>query len=296
VKSGDALFRQGDRADAMYLILHGTIRVQANGVELALRKTGEGIGEIALLSRAPRSASCIAVQDTELLQITSSNFQTTVLQQANVAISLLRTLVRRLRQQTLNTAQHQKHKDVPEGDAEFPEFGEDNVQLVEEALLSSKASQFGEIFTQHEQALYQLFEQIAFLKKVPLFAHIAEPYLVSIARLSRTIHIDARTELFQQGTRGGAMYLLKRGVIRIFVNGIEVNQVSKGECIGEMSLIDSEPRSASCIAREECELLKITAEDFATLLQTQPEIGLALLQSLSMRLRGQIAKLATHQT
>src|SRR5260370_15709535 len=77
------LFRQGERADALYVVSSGRLRVSASdrpGHEriLAFLGPGELVGEMGLLSAEPRSATAVASTDADLLQLRKSDFDTLV--------------------------------------------------------------------------------------------------------------------------------------------------------------------------------------------------------------------------
>jgi CRP-like cAMP-binding protein len=64
-----------------------------------------------------------------------------------------------------------------------------------------------------------------------------------------------------------------------------LNQCGPGEAIGEMSLIDEEPRSASVIALSAAEVLKLSREDFLTVLTAYPSLAQLMMRKLSARMR-----------
>ncbi len=64
-----------------------------------------------------------------------------------------------------------------------------------------------------------------------------------------------------------------------------LNYCEPGEAIGEMSLFDQEPRSASVVAVTECEVLELKRDAFFDLINRRSDVSLVLLQSLSSRLR-----------
>ena len=78
VLAGDWLLREGDAADDLFVVVRGRLRVvaNANGGERTLRILGPGaaIGELALLTGAPRSASVQAVRDSTLLRLPRGPF------------------------------------------------------------------------------------------------------------------------------------------------------------------------------------------------------------------------------
>jgi voltage-gated potassium channel len=73
VPAGATIVRKGDRGDAMYLIASGLVEVDASTGKARLEE-GDFFGEIALLSREPRSATVIAVRATDLLILDADDF------------------------------------------------------------------------------------------------------------------------------------------------------------------------------------------------------------------------------
>ena len=76
---GEFLVRQGDPADAMYLVTGGRLQVLgigADGSETRIGEIGRGevVGEMALITREPRTASVQAVRDTQLLRLPADAF------------------------------------------------------------------------------------------------------------------------------------------------------------------------------------------------------------------------------
>lgn len=76
---GDVLFRQGDPAGAAYVVMSGRLRVvleDPGGEERTLNELGRGevLGEMALLTAAPRSATVYAVRDTDVARISEAEF------------------------------------------------------------------------------------------------------------------------------------------------------------------------------------------------------------------------------
>jgi diguanylate cyclase (GGDEF)-like protein len=83
---------------------------------------------------------------------------------------------------------------------------------------------------------------------------------------------------------------VQKGLLKIVSTNIEgneviLNQVMDGGIIGEMALIDQEPRSAGVIAITPSSLLKLSSEDFMKTIQDNPEIGLMISRNLTQLLR-----------
>lgn len=100
---GSVLMRQGGPSDCMYVIISGLVRVErlhtdiTEPIILAELGPGETVGEMGLLDGEPRSATVVAAEHTETLELSATSLEETMLQFPEVMTSLLRTLSRRLR-------------------------------------------------------------------------------------------------------------------------------------------------------------------------------------------------------
>ena len=77
---GDTLFRTGDAGDALYVVLSGRLRIlleHSDGTSEILREVarGETVGELALLTGKPRSATVLAIRDTDLARLSRAAFE-----------------------------------------------------------------------------------------------------------------------------------------------------------------------------------------------------------------------------
>jgi ATP/ADP translocase len=131
----------------------------------------------------------------------------------------------------------------------------------------------------------QLMDEISLLKSAAIFNGIPANYLASVAEIAEERTLFAGETLFKQGDFGDSLYVVIEGSLSILVGEKEQARLPKGECIGEMALLDGHPRSASVRAVSDARLLRIKAEAFRGLLASQPRIALALLGTLAGRLR-----------
>ena len=92
-----AIVEEGDRGDAMYVLVDGEARVDVGGRYHVLKR-GEFFGEMALIAPGKRLATVRAVTPVEALRIPAERFQAFVLEHPNVALSMMKTLVVRLRE------------------------------------------------------------------------------------------------------------------------------------------------------------------------------------------------------
>jgi lysophospholipid hydrolase len=102
VEAGEILFREGDVGDSLYVVATGRVRMLVGepGAERAIRDLGSGelIGEMALLTGEPRTATVVAVRDTELYRLTAASVEQYLFSDVTVMRRIMTTLARRLAQ------------------------------------------------------------------------------------------------------------------------------------------------------------------------------------------------------
>jgi signal transduction histidine kinase len=95
--------------------------------------------------------------------------------------------------------------------------------------------------------------------------------------------------IFKEGDRGDSMYLIRSGRVVVVKGDLKSPTIlgyrGPGEIIGEMALLEGQPRSASIIATERLRMLQISRESFQELLSKEPTLGMSIMASLSARLR-----------
>jgi CRP-like cAMP-binding protein len=74
VPKNSRIMTEGDDGDTMYVILAGSARVSRNGRKLATLGPGDTVGELALLSKGPRTATVVAQSDMEVASISRRAF------------------------------------------------------------------------------------------------------------------------------------------------------------------------------------------------------------------------------
>ncbi len=104
--AGDQIFSAGDRAEALYIIRSGKVRLELTTNEgecLLLDQVdpGEVLGEISFLDAGPRTASAIAEEDSELLEFERGQLLTFVQQHPHAALDLLGVMANRIRSSDL---------------------------------------------------------------------------------------------------------------------------------------------------------------------------------------------------
>jgi len=98
---------------------------------------------------------------------------------------------------------------------------------------------------------------------------------------------EAGTVLFKEGDIGDCMYIIYKGDVKIHKGSTTLAILQEKDVFGELSLLDSETRSATATANSDCFLFKIDQEPFYELLESRPEIAKGFIKILCQRLRAQ---------
>ena len=100
-QDGETVFRQGDVGDCMYVIQEGKVEVLVEDgdqeIQVAIRSTGDFIGEMAIFERDVRSATIRAMGQVRLLTIDKKNFMRRIAQDPSLAFRVVETMSRRIR-------------------------------------------------------------------------------------------------------------------------------------------------------------------------------------------------------
>jgi signal transduction histidine kinase len=112
LRTGEVLMKQGELGDAAYVVLKGGFEIQKQSgpsiIKIDVRKPGEIIGEMALLSNAPRSATVVAVCDSETLCISQEAFENLLSTSPSATMAVLHWVMSRLSQN--ESLLHQQEK------------------------------------------------------------------------------------------------------------------------------------------------------------------------------------------
>ncbi|MBE0509049.1 MAG: cyclic nucleotide-binding domain-containing protein, partial [Marinospirillum sp.] len=135
-----------------------------------------------------------------------------------------------------------------------------------------------------------LMERLELLHQVPLFAELSLDDLQSLDAQLRSRKISAGEYLFSEGDPGDCLYILVAGEIAVSRQNAKgenllLARLGAGQPVGEMALLDELPRSATAIASEDSELLKLDKLRFHSLVMQRPQILLGMCKVLATRLR-----------
>ena len=134
-------------------------------------------------------------------------------------------------------------------------------------------------------ALRTLITRITFLQKISLFAAVPAWHLLSIAEACREVGFERGEYVYRQGEPGESLCILLEGQVEVVRDGAVINRLSTGEVCGEVSVLGRAPRTAGVLAVGPVRTLMLEAGHFRRIVRENGDIGLAVIQVLSERLR-----------
>ncbi|HSJ90047.1 MAG TPA: ATP-binding protein [Anaerolineales bacterium] len=112
LSAGEILIKQGDAGDAAYVVIQGEFEIQKQSgqslIKIDVRNPGDVVGEMALLSSAPRNATVLAKTDCEVLRIPPQAFQQLLTSSTTAAMAVLHWVMARLTQNEALLHQQEK--------------------------------------------------------------------------------------------------------------------------------------------------------------------------------------------
>ena len=123
------------------------------------------------------------------------------------------------------------------------------------------------------------------LMKVPLFSHLDSKTIKKIAQVVDTFKIPAGNVIFEQGDEGYELFFILEGIVIVEKNGKVINRLGANDFLGEIALIDKQPRSAAVIAETDVKLLAVGSWYFDKLLEITPGLWKAIALALCKYVR-----------
>jgi len=276
---GEVLVRQGEATRALFLIARGRVEVDARtaqegNVAVTLLSGGDAFGEFSLFDAEKRSASARALDAVTGYRLDGDTFDAFfathtpavahVLQRINVELAArLRRLTRR-------------------GKARGP---------IPAAVLTDVP-----VSVAVDPSLWPILHEMTF------FADFDDEDRETILSRLRRWDMPAGHVLFEENTPSGGAYLILEGAVEICVQRDgqlhRLTVLETGRLVGEVALIDSKPRSATCLTRERSRLLELPADVYDELTQggqpigdrLQAAVARALIRSLRRGNRHQVGR------
>ena len=125
----------------------------------------------------------------------------------------------------------------------------------------------------------------SFLKKITLFSGLDDAEVTQLRQHLHRRSVKDGVILFRQGDPGGELYVVESGGISVVVElpdgqELAIAELKAGEFVGEMSVFEREPRSATCRANGETRLLSMHEEDLFSFIDDNPQGAVKLMRTM----------------
>ena len=131
---------------------------------------------------------------------------------------------------------------------------------------------------------------VELLTGIEFFELLHEHDRVELANVVDAIKLNAGETLFNAGEPGDSLFIVRSGSIELYIKDtagqkIVLTIAEEGNLFGELSLLDSGPRTATAIALSDTELLVLDRDDLLLLFQKRPDAALSMLAAMSAMTR-----------
>ena len=144
----------------------------------------------------------------------------------------------------------------------------------------------------------EISKSLAFWRSFPIFEEFSKELVAEVAGLAQWRRWPAGTVIFQRGDEGNYMILVTEGRIKLSLitsqgKELSLRHLEPGTLLGEMAVIDGEPRSADAAATVATEGYVIGKTEFMNFITRNPEAAEAVMRYLCRRLRETTDQLET---
>lgn len=173
------------------------------------------------------------------------------------------------------------------GVASYPEHEKDFLELVEKA--------FTKVFDQRELggngfqvATIGENELINFLKSTSMLSSLKMSELHQFAQRLELVRYKKGDIVFHENEEGEELYIIKSGSLSVRISvkdgtDRELSVLKEGEFFGEMAIFDNAPRSATCIANDDCEMLRLHKDDFFHMMKLSSHAAINVMKNMLHR-------------
>ncbi len=139
----------------------------------------------------------------------------------------------------------------------------------------------------------QLPETIARMMAFPnsgFLSEASEELRAMLAALATEVKLDRAQTLFEQGDEGDALYAILGGTLEVSFLAMSGRKLSlslmrPGEVFGEIALFDNGPRTATVMAAEPAEVLRVRRRDVMAQIRQHPDLAVDLIRLAGVRMR-----------
>ncbi|HNE02918.1 MAG TPA: Npt1/Npt2 family nucleotide transporter [Anaerolineales bacterium] len=158
---------------------------------------------------------------------------------------------------------------------------------VTDSLSSSNESLLARMVLQKrkEKTMLSTVERVIVLKSLNMFEKTPDEALAELAELVQEMVVQPGDEIIREGETGDSLYIIVDGKVEVVDDNRILNQLGARAVFGELSMLDSSPRTATIRAIEETSLLRLDQTSFYEIMSDYVEVAMGTIQLLTRNLR-----------
>ena len=156
-----------------------------------------------------------------------------------------------------------------------------------DVLASSNESLLSHMVMQKrkEKTMLSTVERVIILKSLSMFEKTPDEALAELADLLHELIVQTGDEIIREGEIGDSLYIIVDGKVEVVDDNRVLNQLGARAVFGELSMLDSSPRTATIRAIEETSLLRLDQTSFYEIMSDYVEVAMGTIQLLTRNLR-----------
>lgn len=128
-------------------------------------------------------------------------------------------------------------------------------------------------------------DAVRLLRSIRILSALSEDDLLKLYSHMNEEFFPKGQALFKEGDYGDIMYIVLSGIVGILVNTadgeiLEIAEITQGNFLGEMSIFDRSPRSATCTPKTDTKVLSLKADDFYRFIEENPQAGISIMHPM----------------
>ncbi|MBN1897982.1 MAG: Crp/Fnr family transcriptional regulator [Spirochaetes bacterium] len=269
-----------------YIIKSGKVKITRNlevvdDPSLNMLKEGDYFGVVACMSKRPRLETATALTDTTLISVQYEQFEELIRKNNSVALKILKLYSQKLRSFDNAITRISLKKPISSNPEALFDIG---VHFYNEQEYKQARYAFTQYtkFCPNSGNSPKAFEYLEKLKtKLPQAQYFTQQTPLVRKYFDQSI-------LFCEHEPGDDVFIIQQGKIKIIKisgeNEILLAVLNPGDILGEMSLIENQPRSATAVAFGDVVTLVINKQNFMIMVKNQPQIVMKIINLLSERI------------
>ncbi|MCX7769895.1 MAG: cyclic nucleotide-binding domain-containing protein [Proteobacteria bacterium] len=129
-----------------------------------------------------------------------------------------------------------------------------------------------------------IVEKTSILQNVYIFKDLTLEELNKISNISTLLEMKSGQKLFSENDDSDALYIVKQGSVMVKKGSIVLSVLNEGECIGEITFINREKRTATITVIENTSILKIKYKDLDELIKEDAKIASKIYKAIALTL------------